>query len=63
MTTTTLELLRTGPLALVEDLGRPGLAHLGVSRSGAADRASHTLANRLVANPSDRATIERLSAS
>ena len=54
----TLEVLRTGPLALVEDLGRPGLAHMGVSRSGAADRRSHALANRLVANPGDRATIE-----
>jgi biotin-dependent carboxylase-like uncharacterized protein len=55
---TTLEILRTGPLALVQDLGRVGLAHLGVTRSGAADRRSHTLANRLVANPDDRATIE-----
>jgi biotin-dependent carboxylase-like uncharacterized protein len=54
----TLEILRTGPLAVVQDLGRAGLAHLGVSRSGAADRASHTLANRLVANPDDRATVE-----
>ncbi|MGH8917839.1 MAG: 5-oxoprolinase/urea amidolyase family protein, partial [Acidimicrobiales bacterium] len=54
----TLEILRTGPLALVEDLGRVGLAHLGVARSGAADRRSHTLANRLVANPDDRAAIE-----
>ena len=54
----TLEVLRTGPLALVEDLGRPGLAHVGVTRSGAADRWSHRLANRLVANPDDRATIE-----
>jgi biotin-dependent carboxylase-like uncharacterized protein len=54
----TLEILRTGPLALVEDLGRPGLAHMGVTRSGAADRRSHTLANRLVANPDDRATVE-----
>lgn len=54
----TLEVLRTGPLALVEDLGRSGLAHLGVSRSGAADRRAHTLANRLVANPNDRATVE-----
>jgi biotin-dependent carboxylase-like uncharacterized protein len=53
-----LEIMRTGPLALVEDLGRPGLAHIGVTRSGAADRRSHTLANRLVANPNDRATIE-----
>lgn len=54
----TLEVLRTGPLALIEDLGRAGLAHLGVSRSGAADRRAHSLANRLVANPPDRATIE-----
>lgn len=37
---TTLEILRSGPLALVEDLGRAGLAHLGVGRSGAADRRS-----------------------
>jgi biotin-dependent carboxylase-like uncharacterized protein len=55
---TTLEILRTGPLALVEDLGRPGYAHMGVTRSGAADRRSHTLANRLLANPDDRATVE-----
>ncbi|WP_205875999.1 5-oxoprolinase/urea amidolyase family protein [Mycobacterium camsae] len=56
--TTTLEILRTGPLAIVQDLGRTGLAHLGVGPSGAADRRSHTLANRLVANPDDRATVE-----
>jgi biotin-dependent carboxylase-like uncharacterized protein len=55
---TTLEILHAGPLALIQDLGRAGLAHLGVTRSGAADRRSHTLANRLVANPDDRATIE-----
>lgn len=54
----TLEVLSTGPLALVEDLGRGGLAHVGVTRSGAADRRSHKLANRLVANPDDRATVE-----
>src|SRR5277367_1629131 len=55
---TTLEILHTGPLALIEDLGRVGLAHLGVTRSGAADRRAHRLANRLVANPDDRATVE-----
>jgi biotin-dependent carboxylase-like uncharacterized protein len=55
---TTLQVLSTGPLALVQDLGRPGLAHLGVTRSGAADRRNHALANRLVANPDDRATVE-----
>jgi len=54
----TLEILRTGPFAVIQDLGRPGLAHLGVSRSGAADRRAHKLANRLVANPGDRATVE-----
>ncbi|KDF00208.1 allophanate hydrolase [Mycolicibacterium aromaticivorans JS19b1 = JCM 16368] len=54
----TLEVLRTGPLALLEDLGRPGLAHVGVTHSGAADRGAHRLANRLVANPDDRATVE-----
>jgi biotin-dependent carboxylase-like uncharacterized protein len=58
MSAVTLEILQTGPLALVEDLGRPGLSHIGVTRSGAADRRAHTLANRLVANPDDRATVE-----
>ena len=51
-------MLQPGPLATVQDLGRPGLAQCGVSASGAADRRSHTLANRLLANPDDRATIE-----
>lgn len=55
---TALQILTTGPLALVQDLGRPGLAHVGVARSGAADRRAHRLANRLVANPADLATVE-----
>jgi biotin-dependent carboxylase-like uncharacterized protein len=42
----------------VQDLGRPGLAHLGVSGSGAMDRAAHTLANRLVGNPESAAALE-----
>ena len=49
---------QTGPLALIEDLGRPGLTHLGVSPSGAADRTSSALANRLVGNPETAAVIE-----
>lgn len=53
-----LEVLASGPLATIQDLGRPGLAHLGVTGSGAADRRSHTLANRLVANPDAAATVE-----
>jgi allophanate hydrolase subunit 2 len=45
-----IEILRTGPLSTVQDLGRPGLAALGVGASGAADRGSLKLANRLVGN-------------
>lgn len=53
-----LEVLATGPLATVQDLGRPGLSHLGVGTSGAADRRSFRLANRLVGNSEDAAGIE-----
>jgi biotin-dependent carboxylase-like uncharacterized protein len=50
-----LEIVRVGPLALVQDLGRPGHAAVGVPRSGAADRAALRLANRLVANDDEGA--------
>lgn len=50
--------VRAGLLTTVQDLGRAGLAHLAVPRSGAADRASLGLANRLVANPEHSAGIE-----
>ena len=53
-----IEVLATGALALVQDLGRPGHAGSGVGRSGAADRGALRLANRLVANPEDAAGIE-----
>jgi biotin-dependent carboxylase-like uncharacterized protein len=53
-----LEVLEPGLLTLVEDLGRPGYAHLGVGRSGAADRDSFRLANRLVGNRETAAALE-----
>jgi biotin-dependent carboxylase-like uncharacterized protein len=53
-----LEVLGTGPLAVVEDRGRPGLAATGVGRAGAADRGALGLVNRLLANPADAAAIE-----
>ena len=53
-----LEVLATGPLATVQDLGRPGHAAWGVGASGAADRASLRLANRLVGNPEGAAALE-----
>ncbi len=51
---------RTGPLALLQDLGRPGFAQLGVSPSGAADRTALKLANRMVGNREGAAAIECL---
>jgi biotin-dependent carboxylase-like uncharacterized protein len=53
-----IEILAPGPLATVQDLGRPGYAALGVARSGAFDRAALRLANRLVGNPDGAAAIE-----
>ncbi|CAL9668519.1 hypothetical protein SUDANB95_07328 [Actinosynnema sp. ALI-1.44] len=56
----TVTVLRTGPQALVQDLGRPGYAHLGVPPSGALDQPSLRLANRLVGNPDHAAGLEVL---
>jgi len=53
-----LEVLRPGPLTLVQDLGRPGWKHVGVGRAGAADTRAHQTANRLVGNPVESATLE-----
>ncbi|MDV6013961.1 biotin-dependent carboxyltransferase family protein [Haloechinothrix sp. LS1_15] len=53
-----IEILATGPLATIQDLGRPGLAELGVGVSGAADTRSFTLANRLVGNAESAAALE-----
>lgn len=61
MTTTTprsLEVLATGPMTTVQDLGRHGLGALGVGTSGAADPASLRLANRLLGNPEGAAALE-----
>jgi biotin-dependent carboxylase-like uncharacterized protein len=55
-----LEVLDPGRYALVEDLGRPGYAHLGVAPSGALDAASLRLANRLTGNDEAAAGIEAL---
>ncbi|MDO9377894.1 MAG: biotin-dependent carboxyltransferase family protein [Nocardioidaceae bacterium] len=53
-----LEVTRTGPLALVEDLGRLGSSGIGVGRSGAADRGALRLANRALANDEGAAAVE-----
>jgi biotin-dependent carboxylase-like uncharacterized protein len=53
-----IEVVAPGPLATVQDLGRPGYAHLGVPHAGAADAPSLRLANRLVGNLEDAAGLE-----
>jgi biotin-dependent carboxylase-like uncharacterized protein len=47
-----------GLLTTVQDLGRPGWAHLGVPLAGAVDRAALRAANRIVGNPLAAAVLE-----
>jgi biotin-dependent carboxylase-like uncharacterized protein len=53
-----LTVLESGPLATIQDLGRSGQAALGIPTSGACDRTSYALANRLVGNAPGAAAIE-----
>ena len=53
-----ITVVRAGPLTTVQDLGRPGYAHLGVPRSGALDVPALRLANSLVGNPAGAAGLE-----
>lgn len=50
--------VRPGLLTTVQDLGRAGLAHLGVPLAGAVDEAALRRANRLVGNPPGAAALE-----
>ncbi|MCM3883623.1 urea amidolyase family protein [Frankia sp. R82] len=54
----TITVVSPGPLATIQDLGRTGLAHLGITGAGALDRRSLRLANRLVGNQESAAGIE-----
>ncbi|MFE5818735.1 biotin-dependent carboxyltransferase family protein [Streptomyces sp. NPDC056479] len=58
MTDRALSVVRAGPLTTVQDLGRPGHAHLGVPRSGALDWPAAALVNRLVGNAPEAAVLE-----
>ncbi|WP_406128191.1 biotin-dependent carboxyltransferase family protein [Streptomyces canus] len=58
MTDRALSVVRSGALTTVQDLGRPGHAHLGVPRSGALDGPAAALANRLVGNRPEAAVLE-----
>jgi biotin-dependent carboxylase-like uncharacterized protein len=55
-----ITVVKTGPELLVQDLGRPGHAAIGVSPSGALDARALRAANRLVGNPESAAGLELL---
>lgn len=56
--TATLTVVEPGPLTTVQDSGRLGLAAMGVGRSGACDRGSYRLGNRLLGNDGGAAALE-----
>jgi biotin-dependent carboxylase-like uncharacterized protein len=53
-----IEVIEAGPLTTIQDGGRFGHAHLGVSPAGPVDWLSHALANRLVGNAETVAALE-----
>lgn len=55
-----ITVVKTGAQLLVEDLGRPGHAAMGLSPSGALDARALRLANRLVGNAPGAAGLELL---
>ena len=55
---TEILILKSGWLTTIQDLGRHGHQHYGVSVSGAMDSFSMIVANRLVGNPDQAAVLE-----
>ncbi|MDQ2076012.1 biotin-dependent carboxyltransferase family protein [Marinimicrobium sp. ABcell2] len=53
-----LGVIKPGILTLVQDLGRFGYQHLGLTTGGAADEQAHLWANRLLGNSAQSATLE-----
>jgi len=53
-----IRILKPGLLTTVQDLGRFGFAHLGVSAAGAADALSYRIANLLVGNAENAPALE-----
>lgn len=53
-----ISVLQGGLQSTVQDLGRNGYAHYGISASGAADAVSLRIGNLLVGNPEDYSGLE-----
>jgi antagonist of KipI len=54
----TVEVIKPGLLATLQDLGRSGYAHLGIGRAGAFDTPALRIANALCGNPPDACALE-----
>ena len=54
----TIRVLKPGLACTFQDLGRSGFQHLGVPVNGVMDENAHRLANLLVGNEADQATLE-----
>jgi len=53
-----IKILKSGAQTSIQDGGRPGIRHLGIPVSGAADRLSYALVNASVGNPWHAAALE-----
>jgi biotin-dependent carboxylase-like uncharacterized protein len=53
-----MTIVRTGPLTVFKDSGRPGHGHQGVAESGAVDRTAYARANALAGNQPGAAVLE-----
>lgn len=53
-----IEIVETGPLNTIQDLGRPGYRNIGVTASGAMDPLALWIGNILIGNASEAAGIE-----
>jgi KipI family sensor histidine kinase inhibitor len=53
-----LEVIKPGALTTVQDLGRPGRQHLGISVGGAMDRQAARVANLLIGNDENAPLLE-----
>ncbi|MGO2319274.1 MAG: biotin-dependent carboxyltransferase family protein [Vibrio toranzoniae] len=54
----TLTVIKPGPLSLIQDFGRFGVAHLGLTQGGPVDDYSYSWANYLLGNTVNQAALE-----
>ncbi|MDK9738051.1 biotin-dependent carboxyltransferase family protein [Vibrio sp. D404a] len=58
MTEGSITLLKPGPLSLIQDFGRFGLSHLGLTQGGPVDDYAYSWANHLLSNPINSPSLE-----